>query len=246
MKSMIAVALAATVSAGCASLTPGGKNVRVYQADVAAADAPAPPLPDGCRLLKTWGPIDQEQQAREISDPYLQERNETAAAGGNILYLRSYRFMNLMKTDCPVGDKSPGCMDQSQSWYKVTFHSYACDAGALAELAAAPNPPNVAIFRWEYKKKAPAPAPEPPASAGVPAPSAPPAPRPAAATAANAAAAAELKAKILALQQEGVGTDVIVSYVGANRPRAPLTADEIIDWKKAGISDAVIRATFPN
>ncbi len=233
----------AIVSAGCASLTPGGKNVKVYQADVAAADAPAPPLPDGCRLLKTWGPIDQEQQAREISDPYLHERNETAALGGNTLYLRSYRFMNLMKTDCPVGDKSPGCMDQSQSWYKVTFYSYTCDAGALAELATAPQPPNLAVFRWELKKKSPTPE---PAAVAAPAPTAAPAPRVTPAPAASATAVAELKAKILALQQEGVGTDVIVSFVRANRPAAPLTAEGIIDWKKAGIPDEVIRATFPN
>jgi len=212
--------------------------VKVYQADVATADAPAPPLPEGCRLLRTWGPIDQEQQAREISDPYLNERNQTAALGGNILYLRSYRLMNLMKTDCPVGDKSPGCMDQSQSWYKVTFQSYACAADALAELATAPQPPNTAVFRWELKKKTPT-----PEQASSAAPAAPPTSPTAAATAGGAA---ELKAKVLALQQEGVGTDVIVSFVRANRPAAPLTAEEIIDWKKAGISDEVIRATFPN
>ncbi len=242
MGRMVVLALVAVASAGCASLTPGGRSVTVYQADVEAADAPAPPLPDGCSLLKTWGPIDQQQQAREVSDPYLHERNETAAVGGNILYLRSYRFMNLMKTDCPVGDKSPGCMDQSQSWYKVTFQSYACDAVAVAELATAPQPPNTAVFRWEYKKKAQAPAPQQ-AAVAAPVPAATPAPR---AAASAAAAAAELKSKILALQQEGVGTDVIVSYIRANRPVAPLTAEEIIDWKKAGIPDEVIRATFPN
>ena len=230
MRKMIVLALA-FASAGCASLTPGGKEVKVYQADVASADEAAPPLPGGCRLLETWGPIDQQQEAREISDPYLSQRNQTAELGGNILYLRSYRFMNLMKTDCPVGDKSPGCMDQSQSWYKVIFSSYTCDAGALAELATAPHPPNAAVFRWELKKKAPAPE-----------PAAAPAPRAAAVKAGNAS---ELRAKVLALQQEGVGTDVIVSYVRANRPAAPLTAEEIIDWKKAGISDEVIRATFP-
>ena len=132
---LLALALA---GAGCATLTPEGKSVKVYQADVTSADQPAPPLPDGCKRLKEWGPIDQQQQAREISDPYLQERNTTAAAGGNVLYLRSFRFKNLMKIDCPVGNTSPGCMDSEQSWYKVTFESYACDAGALAELATRP------------------------------------------------------------------------------------------------------------
>lgn len=244
---MLALALA---GAGCATLTPQGKAVKVYQADVATADAPAPPLPDGCKRLETWGPIDQQQQAREISDPYLQERNQTAALGGNILYLRSYRFKNLMKTDCPVGNTSPGCMDSEQSWYKVTFESYACDAGAVAELAQAPQPTIGSIFKWELKKKNPAPT-APTASAATPA-AAPaasvaiPAAAPALHPAAAAVGVSVLKAKVLELQKEGVGTDVIVSFVRANRPLAPLTAEEIIDWKKSGISDDVIRATFSN
>ncbi len=238
MRKVIGFAVAVILEAGCASLTPQGAAVKVYQADVATAQEPAPPLPDGCRRLKEWGPIDQQQQARETSDPYLQERNETAALGGNILYLRSYRFKNLMKIDCPVGNTSPGCMDSEQSWYKVTFGSYACDAKAVAELANAPAPTVGSIFKWELKKKNPAPtAPE----AGAPIAAAP-ASRPAAA----AADVSMLKAKVLELQKEGVGTDVIVSFVRANRPRAALTADEIIDWKKSGIPDDVIRATFPN
>ncbi len=248
MRNAIILALA-LAGAGCATLTQEGKAVKVYQADVATADEPAPPLPDGCKRLKSWGPIDQQQQAREVSDPYLQERNQTAALGGNILYLRSYRFKNLMKIDCPVGNTSPGCMDSEQSWYKVTFESNACDAGAVAELAQAPAPTVGTIFKWELKKKNPAPA--APASGAAVAAAAPaaPAPIPAAAPAPRPAAAAgvaALKARVLELQHEGVGADVIVSYVRANRPPAPLTADEIIDWKKSGIPDEVIRATFPN
>jgi hypothetical protein len=244
MNKTVALVIGAAATFGCASLTPEGKQVKVYQADVMAADQPAPPLPDGCRLLRTWGPIDQQQEAREIGDPYLKERNQTAAVGGNILYLRSYRFKDLMKTDCPVGDKSQGCMDQSQSWYKVTFMSYGCNAEALADLATAPVPSNPAIFRWELKKKTPE-ATAAVRSAPTPTPAVAPAPAPARAAVATTGIA-ELKVKILALQKEGVGTDVIVSFVRANRPAAPLSADEIIDWKKAGIPDEVIRATFPN
>ena len=240
MRRLIILALA-LAGAGFATLTPGGNSVKVYQADVTSADQPAPPLPDGCKRLKEWGPIDQQQQAREISDPYLQERNTTAAAGGNVLYLRSFRFKNLAKIDCPVGNTSPGCMDSEQSWYKVTFESYACDAGALAELATAPPPTVGSIFKWELKKKTPAAtaAPPPAAPAASVAP-ATPAPRPAAV--AGGISATALKAKVLELQHEGV----VVSYVRANRPSAALTADEIIDWKKSGIPDEVIRATFPN
>ena len=44
--------------------------------------------------------------------------------------------------------------------------------------------------------------------------------------------------------QEGVGADVIKLYVRSHPLAAPLTADEIIDWKRSGIADAVIEATF--
>jgi hypothetical protein len=235
----LAIVVAGILSA-CASLTPQGEQVKVYQAEVAKQEDPTPPLPAGCKLLGTTGPIDQEQQDREISDPYRSQRNQTAGLGGNVLYLRSYRFMNLMKTDCPVGDTSPGCMSTSQNWYKVTFESYACDAAALTELARSPQPSSPGVFRWELKKKTPAPG-ETAAVEAVPTPS--PAPR---AALAVPGAAAALKSKIVALMQEGVGADVIVAYVRANRLASALTAEEIIDWKKAGISDAIIRATFPN
>jgi hypothetical protein len=242
---MILLALA-LAGAGCATLTPEGKSVKVYQADVTSADQPAPPLPDGCKRLKEWGPIDQQQEAREISDPYLQERNTTAAAGGNVLYLRSFRFKNLMKIDCPVGNTSPGCMDSEQSWYKVTFESYACDAGALAELATVPPPTVGSIFKWELKKKTPAatvaPPPAAPAASGASGCSAPAPSR----RRRGGISALRAEGEGLRAQHEGVGADVIVSYVRANRPSAPLTADEIIDWKKSGIPDEVIRATFPN
>jgi hypothetical protein len=234
----------ALFAVACASLTPGGKAVKVYEGNVASADAPAPALPTGCRRVGSSGPIDQQQQARDQSDPYLVQRNETAAAGGNVLLVKSYRFMNLMKTDCSVGDTSPGCMNQSQNWYKVTFESYACDAPALDALAKAPVPATPSIFGFEIKKSAPA-------SASSAAPStasavADPSPVPAVVAAPPRAGGAELKSKIVALMHEGVGTDVIVAYVRANRPAAPLSAEEIIEWKKAGISDDVIRATFSN
>ena len=232
--------------AACASLTPDGKAVKVYQANVAAQDAATPPMPDGCRKVATSGPIDQQQEARDQSDPYLAQRNETAAAGGNVLLVKSYRFMHLMKTDCSVGDTSPGCMSQSQNWYKTTFESYSCDAPALEVLAKAPVPAAPSIFGFEIKKNAPPPAAAPSTASAAVAPAPMPTPIPAVAAAPAKAAGTELKSKVVALMQEGVGSDVIVAYVRANRPAAPLSAEEIIDWKKAGISDDVIRATFSN
>ena len=103
----IAISLALGL-AGCVSLTADGSKVKVYQAELATKDAAVPPLPTGCKLVGQSGPIDQQQQAFEISDPYRTERNNTAALGGNVLYVPFYRFKNLMKTDCPVGDTTPG------------------------------------------------------------------------------------------------------------------------------------------
>jgi len=242
----IAISLALGL-AGCVSLTADGSKVKVYQAELASKDAAVPPLPTGCKLVGQSGPIDQQQQAFEISDPYRTERNNTAALGGNVLYVPFYSFKNLMKTDCPVGDTTPGCMDSEQSWYKVTFRSYACDEPALQALAESPQPAEPAVLRVEFKKK-PTPAPTPAVASSVPAP--PPSavsPRAAAAPApANPSpASAELKKQILDLMQEGIGTDVIRSFVRAHPLSTPLGAAEIIDWKKAGIPDTVIDATFP-
>ncbi len=54
-----------------------------------------------------------------------------------------------------------------------------------------------------------------------------------------------MKTQILDLMREGIGTDVIRSFVRAHPLSTPLSAAEIIDWKKAGIPDTVIDATFP-
>ena len=137
----IAIALALGL-AGCVSVTADGSKVKVYQAELASKDTMVPPLPTGCKLLGQSGPIDQQQQVFETrTHPYRTERNNTAALGGNVLYVPFYSFIkNLMKTDCPVGDTTPGCMDSEHSWYKVTFRSYACDEPALQALAESPLP----------------------------------------------------------------------------------------------------------
>lgn len=219
----------------CASLTPQAADVKVYQAELPERDAAAPALPGGCKRLGGSGPIDQQQEDREISDPYRTERSRTASLGGNVLYVQSYRFMNLMKLDCPVGDTSPGCMDRSQSWYRVKFESYACDAPALQALAEAPLPSSPGVFRFELTKRTPTSS--SPAAPVAAAPTPAPAPR-------ATADAAALKSQVLALMQEGVGADVIRLYVRSHPLAAPLTADEIIDWKKSGIAETIIEATF--
>jgi hypothetical protein len=245
MRKTMGFALLGAVSVGCASLTTQGAAVKVYQADVKTAEIPAPPMPQGCKLVGSSGPIDQQEQERNTSDPYRAQRNATGEKGGNVLLVKSSRFMTLKRTECTESDPR-NCPDSAQNWYKVSFDSYSCDAAAVAVLAESkPASQPKGIFEWSPKKSAPATA--APAAAAVSAPAAaiPPG-QPAAPAVASSRSAADLESKILALVHEGVGTDVIVSYVRANRLPAPLTAEQIIEWKKAGIPDDVIRATFPN
>lgn len=51
-----------------------------------------------------------------------------------------------------------------------------------------------------------------------------------------------LKANVLEMMRAGVGTDVIVRYVRSVSLPAPLTAEQIVDWKSSGISDLVLAA----
>jgi len=54
--------------------------------------------------------------------------------------------------------------------------------------------------------------------------------------------AAELKAKVLEMMKAGVGVEVIVGYVKGVKLSKPLDADQIVEWKKAGIPEAVLNA----
>jgi len=53
-----------------------------------------------------------------------------------------------------------------------------------------------------------------------------------------------LKSSILEMTRAGAGTDVIVRYVRSIRLSAPLTAEQIVDWKSSGISDQVLAAAM--
>ncbi len=52
----------------------------------------------------------------------------------------------------------------------------------------------------------------------------------------------DLKGKILEMMRAGVGTEVIVGYVKSLKGSVSLGADQIVDWKRAGIPDAVLEA----
>ena len=247
MKTTIGLALLGLAGVACASGSPQGPDVKVYQAELTSEGAPAPPLPQGCRLVGASGPIDEQEEARHIKDPYRSQRKATAASGGNVLLVKYYNFMTLKRTECAESQAKDCEQGSAQNWYKTSFGYYACDASAQAVLAELKPEPKTGLFVWTFNKKsdaapAPAPAAAPTAASATVATAPVPPGQPAAATGHGAA----LKAKVLALVQEGVGEDVISAYVRSHRPTPPLTAEEIIDWKKAGISETVIRATFAN
>jgi hypothetical protein len=234
----LALAVAASLS-GCVSLSPGGAKVKVYETDRPAADGAAR-LPKGCRLLASEGPIDQQAPERLVDDPYRLQRNATAEKGGNVLLLRSSVRKSLPKTECPPGDRSVDCQQTLGTWYRVEFESYACEEPALRELdsAAGESSPEKVAWWWPFGSKRKT-------AAATPAPVAAPAPAASVPKVATAPVTpAELKAKLLELMRENVGADVLVAYVRTLRVAAPLSAEEIIEWKKAGIADAVLEAAI--
>ena len=153
-----------------------------------------------------------------MDDPYAKQRNEVAAAGGNILLVHSDTIIRQPSQDCSPNDKSYGCLEASQTWYRVHFGYYACTPEAVnllqaqAESATTTGP----IFSWKFGGGA------------------------------SRVAVTQLKSKILAMMKEGVGTDVIVTYVKGEKLKQKLTSADIIDWKKAGIDEQVIQAAMTN
>lgn len=205
----------ALLCAGCAAtLTKEGAQVAVYEADGSLPEG-SRRLPEGCRLLQTTKPVDQiEGERYASSDPYRAERNAAAASGGNVLLVLSDRIVNRPNLDCSPGSQSPECLRGGQTWYRVSFASYACRTEALQTLASLPPEPATGrsggLLSWTpgHARRT----------------------------------VAQMKSEILTMMREGVGADVIVAYVRGQRLKTRLTAEEIIDWKSSGIAEAVIQA----
>ncbi len=217
MSRLILALLALTIAACASSPRKAGPSVAVYEAD-ASRPADSRRMPEGCRLLATSGPLDQMESERATDDPYRRQRRETAEKGGNVLLVLSERTVARPNLDCPSGDASADCLRRSESWYRVSFEHYACDADAvkaLAELKPEPHRGGITIPLGTPGSK----------ETGTPA-LAPP----------------ELKAKILEMMRSGVTPGVMLAYTKGQRLSRKMTAEEIIDWTKSGIPDAVIEA----
>lgn len=229
------ISLLVVAFVGCASMArpPRGPAVGVYEADARQPEGERA-MPEGCRLIGMSGSIDQMESERASGDPYRQQRRETAERGGNVLLALSETLVNRPTTDCPSNDTSPDCLKSGQSWYRVRFEEYGCSPEATSRLAAlAPESGRggITILFGSPKKKAP--------SAVAPPASAPPAP----ATRTGASLSpGELKTQVLAMMQEHVAPEVILAFVRGQALTRKLTAEEIIDWTRSGILDAVIQS----
>jgi hypothetical protein len=205
-----------TVSAiGCASARQAGPSVAVYEAEGSAAPS-ARQMPEGCRLLGKSGPMDQMESERATDDPYTRQRLETARTGGNVLLVLSERTVTRPNLECPSGDASPECVRRGGSWYRVSFEEYACSADAARDLG-------------ELRPEAP--------RGGITIPLSSPK-----VAATPAVAPPELKGKLLEMMRAGVAPEVLLAYAKGQRLSRKMTAEDIIDWTKAGIPDAVIEA----
>jgi hypothetical protein len=212
----IAVVLLIACAFACASAPRQERpSVDVYETDMTSPPA-SRRMPEACRLVGSSGPVDQMESERVMDDPYKQQRRQTAQIGGNVLLVLSERTVTRPNLDCPSGDTSADCLRRGQSWYRVRFEQYACSPEAAQDLAALrPEPRRGGIT-------IPLSAPKTAASPAL-------APR-------------ELKEKLLEMTRAGVAPEVLLAYVKGQRLSRKMTAEDIIDWTRAGIPDAVIEA----
>ena len=121
---------------GCASLTPEGARVTVYQAPL---DRPSPQrqMPPGCRLLST-SPTHSvtELDLTGQKDPFRAERNAAAAAGGNALLVLTRTTISRRDMECPGSAPITDCPPSFGAWYDLQVETYACTPDALRSIVS--------------------------------------------------------------------------------------------------------------
>jgi len=79
-----------------------------------------------------------ELEMRGERDPYLEERNRAAAAGANVLLVRSRVLQPRRNINCPAAAPITDCPPSTGAWYRVAFESYACPPEVEQKLKAPP------------------------------------------------------------------------------------------------------------
>lgn len=123
---------AATLLLAIACATAPSKRI-----GVAVFEAPldGSPMPEGCRLLLSHPPVDMnELQMTGSKDPFHAERERAAAAGGNVLLVRSMLIVPRQDYNCPAASPITNCPPSEGYWARVVFEDYACSDAAKAAL----------------------------------------------------------------------------------------------------------------
>ena len=136
---------------GCASLTPEGGRVKVYQAPLDQVPAQRP-MPSGCRLLSTTPPRSiSELDLTGQKDPFRAERNAAAAAGGNALLVLTRMTMSRHDLECPGSSPITDCPPSVGAWYDLQIETYACPPDALRTLTKV-APALSSVVREEFMR----------------------------------------------------------------------------------------------
>jgi hypothetical protein len=133
---------AALVAARCAPLTAAGSRVEVHWPPSAvAADSPQA-IPDGCRLVGSWGP--EWAAEADLAGPgaLRNERNRAGAAGANALIVLSRLAVARRDFDCPAASPISDCPNSLGAWFEVVFRSYSCTAEGVRRLRGLPRSPS--------------------------------------------------------------------------------------------------------
>ncbi len=120
---------------GCASLTPEGGRVKVYQAPLDQVPAQRR-MPAGCRVLSTTPPQSiTELDLTGPKDPFSAERNAAAASGGNALLVLTRMTIPRHDLECPGSSPITDCPPSFGAWYEMQIQIYACTPDALRTLS---------------------------------------------------------------------------------------------------------------
>jgi len=126
------VAAVFSFASACASAPPDRIGVAVFEAPLEGS-----PMPEGCRLLFSHPPVDMnELQMTGSKDPFHAQRERAAAAGGNVLLVRSRLIVPRQDYNCPAASPITNCPPSEGYWATVAFEDYACSRAAVDALGS--------------------------------------------------------------------------------------------------------------
>ena len=124
------VVAALSFASACASAPPEKIGVAVFEAPLDGS-----PMPEGCRLLFSHPPVDMnELQMTGPRDPFHAERERAAAAGGDVLLVRSRLIVPRQDYNCPAASPITNCPPSEGYWATVVFEDYTCNRAAVDAL----------------------------------------------------------------------------------------------------------------